>query len=236
MLATIVQLDPIYVNFTASERDVLQVRADLAAPRRTTADLLGLPVEIGLQTETGYPHEGKLDYVAPTVDPSTGTLAGARDPAERRPRSAARLFRARAHSRRSRSRRCWCPMSRSAAIRAGAMCSSSTRTTSSSSARSSRVSSVGDLRVIERGLTKDDRVVVGGIMRAIPGQKVDAELRTPRQRTRADASRRMISKFFIERPVLANVLAILMVLIGARRALSACRSRNIPTWCRRPCR
>jgi hypothetical protein len=35
---------------------------------------------------------------------------------------------------------------------------------------------VGDLRVIEKGVTKDDRVVIGGIMRAIPGQKVDAEL------------------------------------------------------------
>ena len=39
VLSTIVQLDPIYVNFTASERDVLQVRAEpRAAPARTTAD------------------------------------------------------------------------------------------------------------------------------------------------------------------------------------------------------
>jgi hypothetical protein len=38
---------------------------------------------------------------------------------------------------------------------------------------------VGDLRVIDKGLTKDDRVVIGGIMRAIPGQKVDAELSQP---------------------------------------------------------
>ena len=37
---------------------------------------------------------------------------------------------------------------------------------------------VGELRVIEKGLAKDDRVVVGGIMRAIPGEKVDAEART----------------------------------------------------------
>jgi hypothetical protein len=37
---------------------------------------------------------------------------------------------------------------------------------------------VEDLRVIENGLGKDDRVVVGGIMRAIPGQKVDAEQRS----------------------------------------------------------
>src|ERR1022692_1923325 len=38
---------------------------------------------------------------------------------------------------------------------------------------------VGDLRVIDKGLTKDDRVVIGGIMRAIPGQKVDADLSSP---------------------------------------------------------
>jgi multidrug efflux pump subunit AcrA (membrane-fusion protein) len=35
---------------------------------------------------------------------------------------------------------------------------------------------MGELRVIEKGLTNDDRVVIGGIMRAIPGQKVEPEL------------------------------------------------------------
>ena len=38
---------------------------------------------------------------------------------------------------------------------------------------------VGNLRVIEKGVTKEDRVVIGGIMRAIPGQRVDAELSSP---------------------------------------------------------
>ena len=37
---------------------------------------------------------------------------------------------------------------------------------------------IGEMRVIEKGLTKDDRVVTGGIMRAIPGQKVEPELRS----------------------------------------------------------
>ena len=69
------QIDPIYVNYNASERDVLEARARLAGTGRTTADLLGTPTEIELQTESDYPHKGKLDYVAPTVDPSTGTLA-----------------------------------------------------------------------------------------------------------------------------------------------------------------
>ena len=72
VLATLVELDPIWVNFNASERDVLQVRAALAARGETTASLIGIPVEVGLQTEEGYPHEGKLDYVAPTVNASTG--------------------------------------------------------------------------------------------------------------------------------------------------------------------
>ena len=76
VLATLVELDPIWVNFNASERDVLQVRAALAARGETTASLIGIPVEVGLQTEEGYPHEGKLNYVAPTVNASTGTLAG----------------------------------------------------------------------------------------------------------------------------------------------------------------
>jgi RND family efflux transporter MFP subunit len=81
-LATIVQVKPIWVTFTVSEQDVLRVRADAAkrgimqtqngAP---TAEYLSkIPVEVGLQSETGYPHTGHLDYIAPTVDPSTGTL------------------------------------------------------------------------------------------------------------------------------------------------------------------
>src|ERR1700734_4104455 len=51
VLATIVQLDPIWVNFTASERDALQVRANLAASGRTVADLIGDTVEGALQNE-----------------------------------------------------------------------------------------------------------------------------------------------------------------------------------------
>ena len=41
----------------------------------TPRDIKNVPVEVGLMTEEGYPHAGKLDYVAPTLDPSTGTLS-----------------------------------------------------------------------------------------------------------------------------------------------------------------
>ena len=63
------------------------------------------------------------------------------------------------------------------------------------------------MRVIEKGLKPDDRVVVDGMLRAIPGQKVEPKTQISRRSE-------MISKFFIERPVLANVIAILMVVIG----------------------
>src|SRR5262249_12072904 len=57
-LATIVQLDPIYVNFNVSEQDVLRIRASAARAGRTVSDIKSVPMEVGLQTETDYPHKG----------------------------------------------------------------------------------------------------------------------------------------------------------------------------------
>ena len=37
---------------------------------------------------------------------------------------------------------------------------------------------VGEMAVIEKGLKPDDRVVVAGILRATPGQKVDPQTQT----------------------------------------------------------
>src|SRR5947207_1190052 len=60
-LASIVALDPIYVNFNVNEQDVLRIRAEARRRGMTADDLKSLPVEIGLQTESGYPHKGNLD-------------------------------------------------------------------------------------------------------------------------------------------------------------------------------
>jgi RND family efflux transporter MFP subunit len=77
-LASIVQTDPIYANFTASEPQVLAIKQNLASRGRAlrTTGLSDIPVEIGLQNEEGYPHIGHLDYVSPQLDTATGTLAG----------------------------------------------------------------------------------------------------------------------------------------------------------------
>ena len=77
-LATIVEVSPIYVWFSLSENQVLNIKDALAKQGRTirsvTENMTDIPVEIGLQTETGFPHKGKLDYISPQVDPGTGTL------------------------------------------------------------------------------------------------------------------------------------------------------------------
>jgi len=73
-LATIVQVDPIYTYFNVSEQQVLNIKAELARQGRTITDVHNVPVEIGLQTEQGYSYKGTIDYIAPQIDPSTGTL------------------------------------------------------------------------------------------------------------------------------------------------------------------
>ncbi len=174
VLSTIVQLNPIWVTFNASERDVQEVRATLASRGQTIADLIGTPVEIGLQNEAGYPHKGKLDYVAPNVDPSTGTLPARAvlDNGDRgllpgyfvriripgRPRPALLV-----------------PDVAIGSDQGGRYVLVVNKDNIVEQRKVEPGQLVGDLRVIETGLAKDDRVVVGGIMRAIPGQKVDAE-------------------------------------------------------------
>ena len=99
-LATIVALDPIYVNFNVNEQDVLRIRAEARRRGMTPNDLRQLPVEVGLQTESGYPHKGKLDYVVADGQSVDRNAGGARRAAQCRPCPAARIFRSRPRSRR----------------------------------------------------------------------------------------------------------------------------------------
>ena len=73
-LATIVQYDPIYVEFNVSEQDVLKIRQNLGNKRISVEELNKIPLDIGLMNEEGYPHSGFLNYVAPEIDAQTGTI------------------------------------------------------------------------------------------------------------------------------------------------------------------
>jgi len=175
VLATIVQMDPIYANFTASERDVLQVRDFLAREGRTTADLMGTTVEIGLATEPGYKHKGKLDYIAPTVNPSTGTLA-ARAVLENADRTLLPGYFVRVRIASPPEPSLLVPDVAIGSDQGGRYVLIVNKDNVVEQRRVEPAQLIGELRVIRTGLTKDDRVVVGGIMRAIPGQKVAPEL------------------------------------------------------------
>lgn len=74
VLAEITQLNPIYVVANISSQQALQICANLDQRRLTLAELHQIPIEAALSDETGFPHKGKLEYVAPAIDPTTGTL------------------------------------------------------------------------------------------------------------------------------------------------------------------
>ena len=73
-LATLVQLDPIYVTFNIDEQEALQVRQSLVSRGLTFQQAPPFQVEVGLQTEQGFPHPGTINYASPTVDTGTGTV------------------------------------------------------------------------------------------------------------------------------------------------------------------
>jgi RND family efflux transporter MFP subunit len=73
LLTTVVSLDPMYVYFDSDEQTYLRY-AGQAKSAGTNWRTASLPVYLGLANETGYPHEGRLDFVDNQVDPNTGTI------------------------------------------------------------------------------------------------------------------------------------------------------------------
>jgi len=72
-LAEINQVDPIYVYFTINEMELLRVIHKTQIDPGE-AERMKIPVSLGLANETGYPHQGHLDFTAIEVTPTTGTL------------------------------------------------------------------------------------------------------------------------------------------------------------------
>jgi membrane fusion protein (multidrug efflux system) len=73
-LATIEQIDPVYVNFTQSSVDFSRIKRAIDAGKlKAGADLKG-NVRLKLEDGTDYPHRGQLLSSEYTVDPSTGEV------------------------------------------------------------------------------------------------------------------------------------------------------------------
>jgi RND family efflux transporter MFP subunit len=145
----------------------------------TVDDLKKVPVEVGLQTEEGYPHKGTLDYASPTVDASTGTLTvraildnpnrvllpglfvRVRVPVEQR--QDALLI----------------PDVALGSDQSGRY----VYVVNKDNVVEQRGIDIGPLegamRVINKGIAEGDRVIVAGLLRAIPGLRVDPQTAAP---------------------------------------------------------
>jgi membrane fusion protein, multidrug efflux system len=172
-LATIVQVDPIYVDFNVDEQQVLTIREQLRDHNVTLKDLGPIPVGVGLQTEEGYPHTGTLNYVAPQIDAGTGTLAARAILDNKDGFLSPGLFvRVRIPKQKD---------VQSLLVPDIALGNNQQGryllVVNADNIVEQRQVAVGEqvdrgLRVITGGLKPDERVVVGGLMRALPGNKV----------------------------------------------------------------
>ena len=176
-LAEITQLDPIYVVANLSEQIVLKVRQALGQHRLTLEDLHKIPVDVGLSDEDGFPHAGTIEYVAPALDPGTGTLL-VRGILANPDRVLLPGFFVRVRLPTGK-------VDRSALLVPGRALQTDQGGTYLLLVQNNDVVSqryvqlgpvMGALRVVASGLMPEDRVVVGDLWRATPGSKVTPQL------------------------------------------------------------
>ena len=139
-------------------------------------DLKQVPVEVGLQNESGYPHHGKLDYASPTVNQSTGTLpVRGILPNESRVLLPGYFVRVRVPL--DHQNALLVPDTALGSDQAGRylLVVNSENVVEQRKVQPAQLD--GDLRVIDGGLKPDDRVVITGLFGVIPGQKVDPQQR-----------------------------------------------------------
>lgn len=72
ILATIHQLDPIYVDLAQPAARILDLRRQIMSGELATED--STPVNITLEDGTSYPHQGELQFAEMNVNESTGTV------------------------------------------------------------------------------------------------------------------------------------------------------------------
>ncbi len=168
LLATLVSLDPLYLDFDMSESDFLtfsRERARVAGP-------LANKVMIGLSDENNFTREGTLDFIDNALDRSSGTIhARATVPNPD-------LFLAPGQF--ARLRVAIAPPTSAYLLPDSAVVLDQSQhlvmTVGPDATVKPKIVTTGDLRgglrVIRSGLGPTDRVVIDGLVRAIPGRKV----------------------------------------------------------------
>jgi len=73
-LATVTQLDPIYVDLTQSSNELTKLKKALASGALSVDAASQTDVELIMEDGSIYPHKGTLQFSEVTVDPSTGSV------------------------------------------------------------------------------------------------------------------------------------------------------------------
>jgi RND family efflux transporter MFP subunit len=157
----------------------MQIRQNLDQHRLTFADLHKVPVGVALQGQTGFPLQGTIEYVAPAIDPTTGTLL-VRGILANPDRTLLPGFFVNMRLPTARvSQNALLVPDRSLQEDQGGRYLLIVNKDDVVEKRHVQLGQLdGSLRVITSGLKPDDRVVVGDLWRATPGTKVKPQLTT----------------------------------------------------------
>jgi RND family efflux transporter MFP subunit len=170
-LTTVVSLDSMYLYFDSDEQTYLRY-ASRTKSAGTNWRNARLPVFLGLANESGYPHEGRLDFVDNQIDPRTGTIRTRAVFSNRSRALTPGLF---ARVKLVGNQKMKAVLVRDAAIgtdqdRKFVLIVGPGDTLAYRPIQPGRLTD--GLRIVTSGLQAGDRVVVNGLMRVRPGMKV----------------------------------------------------------------
>lgn len=76
LLTTVEQFDPVHVNFSQSSSELLSIRSQVVSGAlQWPKEEGGVAVHLTLEDGSEFPHEGRLDFFAMTIEQATGTIA-----------------------------------------------------------------------------------------------------------------------------------------------------------------
>jgi membrane fusion protein, multidrug efflux system len=174
LLSAIVSLDPIQFVFDASEADFIRYLRLAAAGARPSSRDVQNPVAVRLADEKDFTHQGRMDFVDNVVNPKTGTMRG-RAIFENKDGLLTPGFFGRLRLFGGKRETLLVPDSAVASDQASKIVFTVADDGTVGTKKVELGPIVEGLRVVRSGLSPTDRVVIDGLQRARPGQKVTAE-------------------------------------------------------------
>jgi RND family efflux transporter MFP subunit len=174
LLTVIVSLDPIHFIFDGSESDFLHyLRLAAAGGRRSSRDVQN-PVAVRLADETDFKHTGRMDFVDNVINPKTGTIRG-RAIFDNKDGLLTPGFFGRLRLYGGETQAFLIPDSAILSDQASKIVFTVAEDGTVGIKKVELGPIVDGLRVVRSGLAPKDRIVIEGLARARPGQKVKAE-------------------------------------------------------------